>query len=164
MRLRTSGFVLCVLALAASAVLHVATFVTPISDLFLLIFVPFALLLGALLCARALKSRQMGRVIWRRSKVFVTGPTGKAAIAGWILFVYSVALFIYQYKSTGGASSVGIVDGRYVYLDKSNVIRSITESEYRLFPAQWARVMSSWIATMASFCLTSFRKDRSEIE
>jgi hypothetical protein len=165
MKFQTLGFVLCVLTMATCALLHLATFIAPISSLFLLVVVPFALLCGALLCARTLKPRQTREVaIWQRGKVFVTTPAGNAAIVGWILLVYSLALFYYQYKTTGGASSVGVVDGRYVYLDRSNVIRSITESEYKMFPARVARVMSAWIAMMASFCMSSFPKDRSEVE
>ena len=165
MNLRTLGFALCVLTLASCALLHLASFVTPISSLFLLIIVPFLLLCGALLCAQASRPRPARRwPVGQRGNVMITGPKGNAAIVGWILLVYSVALFLYQYQSTGGASSVGIVDGRYVYLSKSNVIRSISESEYKMFPAHVARLMSSWIAMMASFCMSSFRKEPSEIE
>ena len=75
---------------------------------------------------------------------------------GWILLIYAIGCFVYDYKTTGGATSVAIVDGQYVSMQKEHVIRAITENEYRMFPNLWTRVMSAWIAMMAVFCAGSF--------
>jgi hypothetical protein len=82
-------------------------------------------------------------------------PTGKTAVVGWVLLVYAVLLFVHFYRSSGGASSVGIVEGQFVYMYKSAVIRPISEEEYNMFPTQVARIMSAWIGMMATFCLSS---------
>jgi len=39
---------------------------------------------------------------------------------------------------------------------KDQVLKMITESEYRMFPNLWMRVMSAWIGMMAVFSLTQF--------
>jgi hypothetical protein len=82
-------------------------------------------------------------------------PRGITAVVGWVLLVYAILLFAHFYRSTGGASSVGIVEGQYVYMSKSTIIRSISEEEYKMFPTQWARLMSAWIGMGATFCLSS---------
>jgi hypothetical protein len=85
-----------------------------------------------------------------------SAPAGKTAVAGCILLVYAILLFIHFYRSSGGASSVGIVEGQYVYMSKSAVIRPISEEEYKMFPTQVGRIMSAWMGMMATFCLSSF--------
>ena len=90
-------------------------------------------------------------------------PTGKTAVAGCILLAYAILLFIHFYRSSGGASSVGIVDGQYVYLSKTVVIRPISEEEYIMFPTQVARIMSAWMGMMATFCLSSFIRASSSV-
>ena len=80
---------------------------------------------------------------------------------GWVLLVYAVILFAQFYRSSGGATSVGIVEGQYVYMSKSTVIRPITEREYRMFPSHVARIMSAWIGMMAMFCMSSLLPDHS---
>ena len=81
-------------------------------------------------------------------------PTDKTAVAGCVLvLVYAILLFIHFYRSSGGASSVGLVDGQYVYMSKSAVIRPISEEEYKMFPTQVARIMSAWMGMMATFGL-----------
>jgi hypothetical protein len=82
-------------------------------------------------------------------------PTGKTALAGCVLLVYAILLFVHFYRSSGGASSVGIVEGQYVYLSKSTVVRPISEEEYKMFPTQVAKIMTAWIGMMATFCLSS---------
>jgi hypothetical protein len=72
---------------------------------------------------------------------------------GFALLVYSLAMFYLFYRTTGGASSVAIVNGGYVAKYKDHVIRAITESEYRGFPNLWIRVISAWLAMMATFGL-----------
>jgi hypothetical protein len=84
----------------------------------------------------------------------------KGAFLGWVLLIYAVLTFVYYYKTTGGASSVGIVDGQYVSKYKDHVIRAITGREYRMFPNLWARVMSAWLAMGAVFCARSFALPR----
>jgi hypothetical protein len=78
------------------------------------------------------------------------------SLVGFGLLVYAIFLFVYFYKTTGGASSVDVVDGQYVSKNKDHVIRTLTEQEYRAFPNLWTRVMSAWLAMMAVFCSKSF--------
>jgi drug/metabolite transporter (DMT)-like permease len=100
------GFALCVGTAAICLILHVATFLTIIS---LLWIVPlFFLLAGAVLCSKAVEPRR--RLAFRDDKV---------AKVGFVLLVYAVLTFVYFYKTTGGATSVGIVDGQYVSMHKS---------------------------------------------
>jgi hypothetical protein len=66
------------------------------------------------------------------------------------------------YRSSGGASNVGIVAGQYVYMYKDTVIRQISEAEYEMFPTQVARIMSAWLAMVATFCLSSLINNRSD--
>jgi hypothetical protein len=141
------GFALCVGAAVVCVVLHVATFVTVVSLMW--IIPPFFLVAGAILCARVVDPRS------RLAPRF-----DKTALVGWVLLIYGVCTFIYFYRTTGGASSVGVVDGQYVSKYKDHVIRSITEAEFRRFPNLWARVMSAWIGMMAVFCLKSFTPPR----
>lgn len=75
---------------------------------------------------------------------------------------YAILLFIHFYRSSGGASSVGIVAGQYVYRDKSMVIRPISEAEYEMFPTLVVRVMSVWLTAIAMFCMSSFINSRND--
>jgi len=137
------GFALCVLALAICVVVHVGSFVGIISLIW--VIPPFVLLAGAVLCSRAVQPR-----------LKLPLRTDKVLLAGFGLLAYSILLFIYFYKTTGGASSVAVVDGQYVSMYKDHVIRTITELEYRMFPNLWTRVMSAWMTMMAVFCSKSF--------
>jgi hypothetical protein len=150
MTARDIGKALCLATGIACALLHAATFLTVVPAL--LILVPFFLLMGAILCARAAQGWNLSD--YRRMRYSM--PTGKTAVVGWVLLVYAVLLFVHSYRSSGGASSVGIVEGQYVYMYKSAVIRPISEEEYNMFPTQVARIMSAWIGMMATFCLSSF--------
>jgi hypothetical protein len=137
------GFALCVCAGAICLVLHVATFLTIVSLLWIL---PPALLVpGAVLCSKTTEPRH--RLPLRADKV---------ALFGWVLLIYGVLTFIYFYKTTSGATSVGVVDGQYVSKYKDHVIRVISYAEYRMIPNLWTRVMSAWIGMMAVFCARSF--------
>jgi hypothetical protein len=147
MTARDIGKALCLATGIACALLHAATFLTVVPAL--LILVPFFLLMGAILCARAAQGWDPSE--YRRYSM----PTGKTAVLGWVLLVYAVLLFVHFYRSSGGASSVGIIEGQYVYMYKSAVIRPISEEEYNMFPTQVARIMSAWIGMMATFCLSS---------
>jgi hypothetical protein len=133
------GLVLSVGAAAICLVLHVATFLTIVSLMWIIL--PFLLVAGAVLCSKAVEPR-----------LRLTLRTDKVALLGCVLFIYAVLTFVYFYKTTGGASSVGIVDGQYVSRYKDRVIRVITYDEYRMFPNLWTRVMSAWIGMMAVFC------------
>ena len=106
---------------------------------------PLFVLAGAILCARAVEPRL--RRPLRMDKV---------SVVGFGLLAYAILLFIYFYKTTGGASSVAVVDGQYVSKYKDHVIRTISEQEYRMFPNLWTRAMSVWMAMMAVFCSKSF--------
>jgi hypothetical protein len=99
---------------------------------------PFALIFGAIVSQRA------------------AGPNASfnfgIAWSGWlglVLLAYAVFMFIWFYRFTGGASSVSVVHGQYVYMYKSKVIRSITEQEYMMFPNRVVRVMSAWMGAMS---------------
>jgi hypothetical protein len=135
------GVALCIASAALCAVLHIATFMTTVS--FLWLVPPFFLMFGAVLCAKAVE----GDVRFRT-------PSGKLGWFGLVLLVYAALTFVYFYRTTGGASSVSIVNGGYVSMYKSRIIRTITEQEYRMFPNLWIRVMTAWIAMMSIFGLT----------
>jgi hypothetical protein len=137
------GLVLCVAASVICLVVHVATFLAIVSLIWIL--PPFFLIAGAVLCSRAVDPRPRFALHF-----------DKVTVVGWVLLIYAVCTFVYDYKTTGGATSVAIVDGQYVSKYKDHVIRVITENEYRMFPNLWTRVMSAWIAMMAVFCTTSF--------
>lgn len=137
------GFALFIASASLCAVLHIATFMTMISFWWLL--PAFFLTFSGVLCVKAID----GDVSFPR-------PSGKLAWFGLVLLVYAVLTFIYDYRITGGASSVSIVNGEYVAMYKSRIIRTITEYEYRMFPNLWVRVMTAWIGMMAVFYLTQF--------
>lgn len=100
---------------------------------------------GAVLCAKTVESD----LRFRR-------PSGTLGWLGIALLAYAVLTFVYSYRTTGGASSVDIVNGQYVSMYTDRILRTITEREYRLFPNLWVRVMSAWMAMMAVFALTQF--------
>jgi hypothetical protein len=143
------GKSLCLATGIVCALLHAATFLTVVPRL--LIVVPFFLLGGAILCLRLAQGWKLSDYLRARH----TAPTGKTAIAGWILLAYALLLFIYFYRSSGGATTVGIIEGQYVYMCKGTVIRPISEAEYNMFPTQIARIMSAWMGMAATFCLSS---------
>lgn len=132
------GFALCVIAAAICALLHVATFVFLIPPVWALI--PFPLMLGAILAAKAAGSRPVFAVPTMRR------DWGLLTLA---VFVYAVLTFVYVHRSTGGASSVSELDGQYVAKYKNQVIGFITAKEYRMFPNLWTRMLSAWIGMMA---------------
>jgi hypothetical protein len=105
----------------------------------------FFLTFCAVLCAKAVE----GDLRFRR-------PYGKLVWFGLVLLVYAVLTLVYDYRTTGGATSVSVVNGEYVSMYKSRIIRTITEYEYRMFPNLWIRAMSAWIGMMAVFGLTQF--------
>jgi hypothetical protein len=152
MTIQYVGKVLCWATAIACASLHLATFVTTVPGL--LIIVPFFLMVGAMLCARISLGWRLSE-LWRRAQI----PKGYSATAGWILLIYSVLLFTHFYRSSGGATSVGIVAGQYVYLSKETVIRPISETEYKMFPTHIARIMSTWLGMLATFCLSSLTNE-----
>jgi len=146
---RNVGVALYFATLSACLVLHIAAFLIAVP--FLLILVPFGLLAGTILCASP-------RGGWRNPGT----PKGRTAVIGWVLLVYAVMLFVQFYRSSGGASSVEIVDGQYVFMSKNPIIRPITEREYRMFPSHVARIMSAWMGMMAMFCMSSLLRNQSK--
>lgn len=139
------GLVLCAVAAILCFALHVATFLTELSPVW---GVPALLILfGAVICASVGGSTQE-----------VSRPLSKLEILGFVLLAYSVLTFVYFYRTTGGASSVNIVNGQYVSESKGHIIRTISAVEFRMFPNLWTRVMSAWIGMMAVFCARSFAK------
>jgi ABC-type proline/glycine betaine transport system permease subunit len=155
--LRELGILFAFATLSACAVLHILTFLIAVPRLSIL--VPFLPLLGAALCARqALPWRKA-----RSDRASFVGPKGKMATVGWVLLAYSIVLFAHFYRISGGATGVGIVDGQYVYLNKSNAIQTITEAEYKMFPSQCFRVMTGWMGMVASFCLSSLLNAKGEL-
>ena len=149
MRRRNLGIALCFATVSVSLALHIASFLGVVP--FLLILAPIPFLAGAIICATPSPRRG-----WRNPPP----PKGKTAVLGWSLLVYSITLFVHFYMSSGGASSVGIVDGQYVYMYKSTAIRPITEHEYKMFPTQVAKILSAWFAMMAMFCMSSLFNDQ----
>jgi hypothetical protein len=149
MTVRVIEKVLCIAAGTACALIHAATFLFAVPGY--LILAPFFLLMGVIICSRVTQG-------WNSSsydRVRLPIRSGKTALVGYVLLVYAVLLFVHFYRSSGGASSVGVVEGQYVYMYKSAVIRPISEEEYRMFPAQWDRVMSAWMGMISTFCLAS---------
>ena len=141
--LNTLGFALCALTLAICVVLHVGSFLRIVHPKWLI--PPFFLVFGAVLCSRAVEPRL--RLPLR---------TDKVSLVGLGLLVYAILLFVYFYKTTGGASSVTVVEGQYVSMYKDHVIRAITEEEYRMFPNLWTRSMSAFMGMGAVFLLKIF--------
>src|ERR1035437_8909582 len=127
MTARDLGKHLCLATGIVCALLHAATFLTVVPRL--MILVPFFLLMGAVLCLRLAQGWKLSDYLRNRH----TAPTGKAAIAGSVLLLYAILLFVHFYRSSGGATSVGIVEGQYVYMSKDTVVRSISEAEYKMF-------------------------------
>ena len=156
MTAQDAGKAFCLAALIACAFLHAATFLTVVPGL--LIVVPFVLLAVAILCTRVAQGWNLSAF----DRMQLSMPKGRSAIAGWFLLAYAILLFIGFYKSSGGATSVGIVEGQYVYMNKSTVIRAISEAEYKMFPARVAREMSAWMAMMSMFCLSSLNQVKSQ--
>jgi len=153
MTARRIGSTLCIATAITCALLHAATFLTVVPAL--LILLPFFLMMGAILCARAAQGWSVSAYRRTRSSM----PKGKTAGLGWILLVYAVLLFVHFYRTSGGATSVGTVQGQYVYMNKSSVIRPISEREYIMFGTQIDRIMTVWIGMMAIFCLSSLIND-----
>jgi hypothetical protein len=79
------------------------------------------------------------------------------ALLGCVLFVRAALTFVYDYKTTEGASCESIINGQCVSTYwSSHITRTITEREYRTFPNLWTRVMSVGMGMMAVFILTQF--------
>jgi ABC-type proline/glycine betaine transport system permease subunit len=144
--LRKLGIFFAFATLFACGVLHICTFIGPVPRLSIL--VPFLPLIGAVLCARQV-------LPWRIQLRSRAVPRGKIAMIGWVLLAYALILFVYFYKTTGGSTSVSIVNGQYYSMSQGHMLRPITHEQYEMFPTQWFRVMSAWMGMMAAFCLSS---------
>jgi hypothetical protein len=93
---------------------------------------------GAVLCVGLVKPQSRFRL-----------PSRRWALLSSTLVIYAILMLVYVYRITGGATSVDVVDGRYVTKYKNQVIRTVTEQEYRMFPNLVTRVMSAWIGAMS---------------
>ena len=136
------GFILCVVAVGICIILHLATFLLTVSPTWLIL--PFFLVFGAVLCAQAGERKRP------------TIPRGKWRLLSGVLVLYAVMTFVYFYRVTGGATSVGGVDGQYVSESKTRVLRTISEREFRMFPNLFTRAGTAWVGMMAAFCATIF--------
>ena len=148
MTLNRLGFTLSASAAVVCAVLHAATFVTVVPGF--LIIPPFFLFFAAIVCLRATQPFTFS------GSYSIPAPSGKYLVLGLILLAYSLACFVYFFRTMGDVTSVGIVDGQYVSMHKDHVIHTITEHQYRMFPIFVVRMMSAWIAMIAVFSLSSF--------
>lgn len=138
---RKLGYALAAALLGLSVIVHIATFLTFVSFVSLVAIAVVGL--GASLC----------------SSSFLGTPRGKLAWVAVALFVYAIALFVYGYKATGGASSVSIVDGQYFSMYKGRIIRAITQREYRMFPNLWMRALTAWSAFFAALYFAAFQSE-----
>jgi hypothetical protein len=125
-----------ILTFAICAVLHIATAAFDFPFIWIVpALLPLAL---AIVCSR----------ITPRGVSFAL-PIDFIRKLGFVLLAYSVILFIYEYRTTGGATGVETIDGQCVALYKSTIIKNLNTYECRHFPTLWTRVMSAWIAMMA---------------
>jgi hypothetical protein len=85
-----------------------------------------------------------------------TPPVSRSGFVSFALFAYAIVLCIFVYRTTGGATSVGIADGHYVYKYKSEIVRVISEGEYAAFPNLIVRAMSAILAAGAITCAIQF--------
>ena len=154
--LQQIGAILCIVALVFCAVSHVTSFfcdrlIGSLASVLTCLFIPaFVCLFAAGLCQWA-TGKHRGRA--RNSARDIQSSTKFLQRLGFLLLAYAVLLLIWEYRTTGGATDAAILHGQYVYTYKSQVIRAITEREYRLFPILVARVMSAWIGAMSVWCL-----------
>jgi hypothetical protein len=150
--LQRIGAVLCIVAFVFCAVSHVASFfcvrlIGSIPSTLTCLFLPaFVCLFAAALCHwSAGKLRGSAHKSARGMRV----PTQYLTMLGCVLLFYAILIFILEYQTTGGATSVAILHGQYMYMYKSRVIRPITEHEFMLFPVLVSRVLSAWIGAMS---------------
>ncbi|CAN5544930.1 hypothetical protein BH10ACI4_BH10ACI4_21120 [soil metagenome] len=130
-----------ILTFAICAVIHIATTVFDFPFIWVMpAMLPLAL---AILCSR----------ITPRGVSFAL-PINFIEKLGFLLIAYSVILFIYQYRTTNGATGVETIDGQCVALYKSTIIKHLSTYECRHFPTLWTRVMSAWIAMFSCLGLS----------
>ena len=134
---------LCIVAAIAAVALNVATFLTTVRGAWLLpIFL--ASLVGAIGVMRRARSN------WRV-------PERVLMWVGLGLFFYSVLLFVSFFRTAGWTSGVSLIEQQYVATYKNDIVRIITEHEYRMFPNLWVRAMSALIAMGSVFSLAELR-------
>ena len=133
---------LCIVAAIAAVALNVATFLTTVAGVWLIptLLASFA---GVFFARRA-------HTGWRI-------PERELTWVGLGLFVYSVLLFVSFFRTAGWTSGVSLIDGQYVATYKNQIVRIITEQEYRMFPNLWMRAMSALIAMGSVFSLAELR-------
>src|SRR6516225_6898694 len=108
-------FAFSIAGAAVCLLLHAGTFFTVIPPIWLLI--PAALIFGAMLCTQIVGLPQR----------FDAPALNWKSLVSLILLIYAVLTFVYFYRTTGGASSVGVVEGQYVAMYKNRVIKVISE-------------------------------------
>jgi len=138
------GHWLCIAAGVLCVAMHVATFVTSLAPVWILI--PFGLIALAIICDRS-----------ARNRLPYSEPISDLRWLQVALLAYAIGTFVYFYETTGGATGVEVMDGQYVSMYKSRVLKVISEHEFRNFPSLWTRVMSSWIGMMAVSGLRRFQ-------
>jgi len=116
--------------------LHVVTFFTRVYPWLLFLAVPLLIIGGS-----------RPNIFLQRRRIY--SSSRREGLVMLALLAYVAFQFVYFYRTTGGATSVGISDGHYVYKYKTDVLRTISEEEYRMFPNLITRFMSALLANMA---------------
>ena len=73
------------------------------------------------------------------------------------MLLYFLITFAWVLHITGGATSANIRDGRYAYMYKDRIIRTITEREYMIYPNLISRMMSALTGSVSVAALAGFR-------
>lgn len=136
--IKRAGLLLGTITVAYCLALHIATFFTVVSFVWLL--PTFASIGISIVLSKAVPQEHPESF-----------PYYKVQWLGLALLAYSLLLFAYDLKRTGGASGVEVIDGQYFSEYRGKIIRQISEYEYLFFPNLWARVMSAWMGMMAVF-------------
>jgi hypothetical protein len=129
--------VLYLLALLFCLVMHLATFFST-APLYWIVM-PAALLVISDMLRRTTGVAAVPGFTFGRAEVGV----------GIGLLAYAVMMFIYVYRSTGGAASVAVQNGHYVSLYKDRVMKTISHDEFVMFPSLWLRALSAWFGALA---------------
>jgi len=121
-----AGYIASLANIVLCAVAHVATFVTilPPQTTFVL-FVAFPL---------AIVGVAAGRIPWQRDRSWFVPPPRHEQFVSALLLVYALAMWVYFFRKTGGASGADIIQGQYVFTDKARILKTVTEHEYRMLP------------------------------
>src|SRR5579871_6019061 len=69
-------------------------------------------------------------------------PSGKLSVVAAVLVLYAIFTFIRLHQRMDGAWSMDEAGGKYVLEDRGNVIRTLSEQEYRTFEGLFFRTWS----------------------